>query len=86
MGRSWVDWELVFKLINWGHGEAVGGRDLILGLQNSHIMNLWVNFQACWELSSVTRGDLRIQYCLERHVNVRCASFIQTQERDCECF
>ena len=50
VGRSWFDWELVFKLFNWGHWEGIGRGDLIFGLQSSHIMNLWVHFQAFWEL------------------------------------
>lgn len=39
LGMLWFDWKLDFKLINWGHGEAMGGRDLIFGLKNGHIMN-----------------------------------------------
>lgn len=91
VGHSWFDWELVFKLFNWGHWEAIGDRDLIFGLQSSHIMNLWLHFQALWEfcggsLSLMTHTDLQIQYVSERKVNAHHMSVIQAQRQDCECF
>lgn len=66
--------KLVFKAFNWGHWEFTGGLDLILDLQNSHVLSLLGPFSGLvgvapivW-MSVVLHRTIRPsrQWCLER--------------------
>ena len=79
------DLELVLKLFNWGHWEAMGDGDWIFGLQKCHVLNLRVGCQAFWGLcvcapvvSCMTHTDPHINTALKkRSESTARASFKQ---------